>query len=80
LTPETKFITCVFGEEKDGRVIEKGTLCKMARGEMVRYMAERQITDIEQIREFDRLNYKFSTEYSDHNNYVFLLQAADVIQ
>lgn len=80
LTPETKFITCVFGEEKDGRVIEKGTLCKMARGEMVRYMAERQITDIEQIRAFDRLNYKFSPEFSDHNNYVFLLQDADVIQ
>ena len=52
----------------------------MARGEMVRYMAERQITDIEQIRDFDRLNYKFSPEFSDHNNYVFLLQNADVIQ
>jgi cytoplasmic iron level regulating protein YaaA (DUF328/UPF0246 family) len=52
----------------------------MARGEMVRYMAERQITDIEQIRDFDRLNYKFSPEFSDHNNYVFLLQDADVIQ
>ena len=33
-------ITCIFGEEKDGTVVEKGTLCKMARGEMVRYLAQ----------------------------------------
>ena len=25
-----RFITCVFGEEKDGKVVEKGTKCKMA--------------------------------------------------
>ena len=35
--PKTmQFITCVFGESKDGKVIEKGTKCKMARGQMVR--------------------------------------------
>ena len=38
LPANVRFITCVFGEEKDGKVIEKGTMCKMARGEMVRYM------------------------------------------
>ena len=31
-----RFITCVFGERKDGKIVEKGTMCKMARGEMVR--------------------------------------------
>ena len=31
--PKTvQFITCVFGELKDGKVIEKSTKCKMARG------------------------------------------------
>ena len=72
LRPGIRFITCVFGEEKDGKIIEKGTMCKMARGEMVRYMAEKQITDPEGIRAFDRLNYVFDSERSDENIYVFV--------
>ena len=79
LRPEVRFITCVFGEEKNGKIIEKGTLCKMARGEMVRYMAEHQINDVEQIKSFDRMNYKFSTEHSDDRNLVFLLQERGVL-
>ncbi len=43
LTDGVQFITCLFCERKSGKLIEKGTLCKMARGEMVRYMAEHQI-------------------------------------
>ena len=54
LPPNVRFITCVFGEEKDGKVIEKGTACKMARGEMVRFMTENNITDPQQIKAFDR--------------------------
>ena len=75
--PDTvRFITCVFGEEKDGRVIEKGTMCKMARGEMVRYMAENQIEDPERIKAFDRLKYRFDQTRSNHETFVFLLDAA----
>ena len=71
--PETvRFITCVFGELKDGKVIEKGTMCKMARGEMVRYMAEKQITDPEQTKAFDRLDYRFDESRSDSSQYVLL--------
>ena len=29
-----------FGEHIGGKTVEKGTMCKMARGEMVRYLAE----------------------------------------
>ena len=72
LRPEIRFITCVFGEEKDGKIIEKGTMCKMARGEMVRYMAEHQITKPEDIRSFDRLDYAFDPERSDESTYVFV--------
>ena len=75
LPENVRFIPCVFGEEKDGKVIEKGTMCKMARGEMVRYMAENQITDPEQIKSFDRLNYRFDTNRSDDNLFVFSLNA-----
>ena len=72
LRPGIRFITCVFGEEKDGRILEKGTMCKMARGEMVRYMAEHQIENPEDIRAFDRLDYAFSAERSDEDTYVFV--------
>ena len=74
LPPSIRFITCVFGEWKDGKIIEKGTICKMARGEMVRFMAEQKISDPEDIKSFSRLNYQYSAEHSDHSRYVFLLQ------
>ena len=67
-----RFITCVFGEEKNGKIIEKGTMCKMARGEMVRFMAQNQINTPEQIWMFDRLNYRFDETRSDENTYIFL--------
>ena len=72
LPDDLRFITCVFGEEKDGKVIEKGTMCKMARGEMVRFMAQNQITTPEQIKPFNRLNYRFDENRSDDNTYIFL--------
>ena len=72
LPTSVRFITCVFGEEKDGKIIEKGTMCKMARGEMVRYMAENRIECPEQIKLFDRLNYVYAPERSDDSTYVFI--------
>lgn len=75
LPKHIRFITCIFGEEKNGKVIEKGTMCKMARGEMVRYMAENQIEDPEQIKSFDRLNYRFDPARSNDNLFVFILNA-----
>lgn len=72
LPDSVRFITCVFGEEKNGKVIEKGTMCKMARGEMVRFMAQNRINTPEQIRMFDRLNYRFDETRSDENTYIFL--------
>lgn len=70
--PGTRLITCIFGEEQNGKIVEKGTLCKMARGEMVRFMAERRITAPEDIRAFDRLDYRFSWERSNGSTYTFL--------
>lgn len=70
--PGTRLITCIFGEEQNGKIVEKGTLCKMARGEMVRFMAERRITAPEDIRTFDRLDYRFSWERSNGSTYTFL--------
>ncbi|MDO4733269.1 MAG: peroxide stress protein YaaA [Bacillota bacterium] len=70
--PGDRFINCSFGEEKDGKILEKGTLCKMARGEMVRFLAERQIKRVEEIQAFSGLNYRFSETLSNAENYIFL--------
>lgn len=72
LPEEVQFITCVFGEMKGDKVIEKGTLVKMARGEMVRFMAENKIKDIEGCKAFDRLDYVFKEDLSDDNKLVFV--------
>lgn len=72
LTDGVQFITCLFCERKNGKLIEKGTLCKMARGEMVRYMAEHQIEDPEKIKAFDRLGYRFAQSESNQTTYTFI--------
>lgn len=74
-----RLITCIFGELAGEKVIEKGTMCKMARGEMVRFLAEHQITDTKQLKAFDRLGYHFSTEFSSEDTFVFI-KGKSVIQ
>lgn len=67
-----RFITCIFGDWVEGKVVEKGTQVKMARGEMVRYMAENRIKFIEEIKSFKRLDYKYAEELSKEDTYVFV--------
>lgn len=72
LPDHVRMITCVFGEEADGKIIEKGTLCKMARGEMVRRMAENQVAKPEALKTLTLSNYAFSEGLSDEETYVYL--------
>lgn len=70
-----RFVTCVFGEQIDKKVVQKGTMAKMARGEMVRFMAERQIVRAEELKSFDRLGYRFCEELSTDNELIFLKES-----
>ena len=72
LPKRVRFITCIFGELKDGRAVEKGTQCKMARGQMVRWLAENQIKDPEDLRAFDQLGYRYCRSVSEGNRTVHL--------
>ena len=72
LPKSVRFLTCTFGEWKGGKVVEKGTLCKMARGQMVRWLAEHNVTSRADIRAFDLLGYRFQPELSTESHYVFL--------
>ena len=74
LPENVRFITCTFGERKGDKIIEKGTLCKMARGAMVRWLAENHISEPDKIKEFNSLEYIYCDELSDRGNYVFLKQ------
>ena len=69
-----RVITCVFGELIDGKIKEKGTYAKMARGSLVRYMAEHQIENPEEIKQFDELGYKYKEEYSNSTKYCYLIR------
>ena len=76
LQPGDRFITCVFGEEtadKNGRpaVKVKATKAKMARGSMVRYLAEIGARGEEEIRGFCGDGYRFREELSGENELVF---------
>ena len=72
LLPEDIYITCVFGEISGGKIVQKGVYAKMARGEMVRFMAEKQIKDPDEVKKFDRLGYKFRADLSDERTFVFV--------
>ncbi|OLR62270.1 hypothetical protein BHF69_06025 [Anaerostipes sp. 992a] len=72
LTPDDCFITCIFGELVDGRVKVKGTKAKEARGDMVRYLAERKVEEPEKIKEFDNGHFCYEEALSGERNYVFL--------
>ena len=84
LQPDDKCVTCIFGEWKNdtntlpdrkktgNRIIQKGTQAKMARGEMVRFMAENEIEKPEEIKKFNRLGYVYQKNLSTGNEYVFV--------
>lgn len=72
LTKKDIFIDCVFGEFKNGEVVQKATYAKMARGDMVRFLAENNIEKIEEIKKFDIGGYRFYKEYSKQTKFVFI--------
>ena len=76
LPSAVRFLTCTFGERKDGKIVEKGTMCKMARGQMVRWLAEHAITEPEEIKNFDELGYRFSATDSTDRQYIFIKEDA----
>ena len=71
LSSEDTYITITFCELSGDRLVSKGTYAKMARGEMVRYMAENHIENPEEIKSFNRLGYVYRDDLSSETEYVF---------
>ncbi|SCI72701.1 Protein of uncharacterised function (DUF328) [uncultured Clostridium sp.] len=72
LSPDDKYITCVFGALKDSKIKVKATEAKMARGLMVKYLAKNNIYNVEDIKNFSDLAFKYSERHSSENEFVFL--------
>ena len=72
LPENIKFVTCTFGENINGKIVEKGTLCKMARGQMVRFLAQNNVTIIDEIKNFNSFGYEFNENYSTNQNLTFI--------
>lgn len=81
LTPDITYLTCVFGTQEPDKKGElkvkvKATEAKMARGEMVRFMAEGGIEDLEELKGFNRLGYSFCEALSSESEYLFIKKRA----
>ena len=73
ITPKDRFITIEFGELVEGKVKQKGPISKIARGGMVRFMAENNISDLNGLKDFKELGFTYSKELSSDSKYVFLV-------
>ena len=71
LTKQDTYITVTFCEAYKGKLVTKPTYAKMARGEMVRYMAEMKIENPVEMKNFDRLGYVYRDDLSTDLEYVF---------
>lgn len=71
LMAQDTYITVTFCEASGGKLVTKGTYAKMARGEMVRYMAEMWIENPIEIKNFNRLGYVYREDLSTDSEYVF---------
>ncbi|RRK09681.1 peroxide stress protein YaaA [Lactiplantibacillus garii] len=74
LAPDQPMVDIVFASLVNGQLKTKATLAKMARGAMVRFLAEHQITNVAGIREFDDPDYQFDSTRSTPSQLVFIYQ------
>ena len=72
-------VTCIFSEElRAGKPVQRATASKIARGSMVRWMAEHGVEDARDLTRFD-VGYAFAPDLSDADGstLVFVRQAGD---
>ncbi len=67
-------VTCVFGavRERDGKLVQRATEAKAARGTFVRWCAERGVSDADELRAFDERGYALDESRSDDHTLVFV--------
>ena len=71
LTEKDQWIDVTFCEASGGRLVTKAVYAKMARGEMVRWLAEHNAEKPEDMKGFDRLHFRYREDLSSDEEYVF---------
>lgn len=72
MAPTDRVIQVDWGDWVDGRVKRSSTYAKMARGQMVRFMAEGRIEDPEALKTFTGVGFRFEPKLSDAKRWVWL--------
>lgn len=74
LQKKDQFIEVSFAQMINDKLKVKATPAKIARGEMVRYLAENQVKTLDGIKNFDHPDYTYSEEHSTPKKMVFIHQ------
>lgn len=62
VAPSTQVVTCIFGEDvRAGKPVQRATASKIARGSMVRWMAEQRLERVEDLTRF-AIGYRYAPE------------------
>ena len=68
----SQIINFTFYEKLNDTLKIVGNYAKSARGKMAKFIVENQLDDIEDIKNFNEMNYKFSNDKSNQTNLVFI--------
>lgn len=70
----TQVLTCLFGvvRPSDGKLLQRSTEAKAARGSFVRWCAERGVTSHDELRAFDERGYRLDEGRSSEQTLVFV--------
>ena len=69
---QARIITPIFKDWKNGQYKIISFYAKKARGLMARYIIQNQLTDVEQLKNFDLAGYQYSRDLTQGNEWVFI--------
>lgn len=69
-------LTCLFGQEREGKFVQRSTEAKAARGAFVRWLAERGVEDLAELPAFAERGYRWDRARSDERVLCFVRGAA----
>ena len=70
--PGLRVVTCLFGTEKNGKLVQRSTEAKAARGTFVRWCAEQGVEDAEGMKVFNSMGYTYREDLSNADTFVFI--------
>ena len=69
---DVKIINIRFYQRKNDKLVMQSTEVKASRGDFLRFLAENEIENIEDMKKYCRRNYQYSKELSNPNNIIFI--------